>query len=126
MQNSVLSPSSGLTSSGEKKEEDLTASDKKRRVIGEKKAAPLEPDQRKHLEKWFDERLEKVSYTLKGSDKKKGRLKFVDLKMDYYDWSERNPYSVKMNQIRDFLIERAELKLKLITKTAYFYGVKFK
>ena len=80
--------------------------------------------QRKHLQKWFDERLEKVKYTLEGSDKKKGRLKFVDLKKDFYVWSGENTYSIKMNQIRDFLIERAELKL--ITKTAYFYGVKFK
>ena len=136
MQNSILSPSSpslssslspGFTSSGEKKEENLTASGNKRRVIGEKKAAPLEPDQRQHLKKWFNERIENVLYTLKGSDKKKGRLKFVDLKKDYRSWQENtdsNVTVVKVNQIRDFLKERA--KLVLITKTAYFYGVKFK
>jgi hypothetical protein len=122
------SPSPGFTSSGEKKEEALTASGNKRRVIGEKKAAPLEPDQRQHLEKWFNERLENVLYKLKGSDKKKGRLKFVDLKKDYRSWSSQNPDSnvthVKVNQIRDFMKERAEVVL--ITKTAYFYGVKFK
>jgi len=125
MQNSVLSPSSPFSpSSG------LTASGQKKRVIGEKEAPPLKSDQRQHLEKWFDERLENVEYTLKGSNKKKGRLKFVDLKKDYRSWSLRqeNPDSnithVKMNQIRDFMKERAELVM--ISKIGYFYGVKFK
>ena len=111
----------------EKKEENLTASGNKRRIIGEKKATPLEPDQRWRLEKWFNARLENVEYTLKGSNKKQGRLKFVDLKKDYRTWqknTDSNVTVVKVNQIRDFLKERA--KLVLITKTAYFYGVKFK
>ena len=91
----------------------------------------MKSDQRHLLQSWFDERLENVEYTLKGSNKKKGRLKFVDLKNDYRAWSSRqekpdaNITHVKMNQIRDFLRVN-NTKLVNIGKTGYFYGIKFK
>ena len=135
MQNSVLSPSPslspGFTSSGEKK----TASGNKRRGFSETPAKPLKPEQRQRLQRWVDERLEHVEYTLTGRNKVEGRLKFVDLKKDYRTWwshfsgqekIDSNVTHVKMNQIRDFLHSSPVRKMLIKNKTGYCYGVQFK
>jgi AAA+ superfamily predicted ATPase len=106
----------------EKKEEALTASGKIRRIVGVGKTTPLESDQCKSLQRWFDAKIEVAD--------KKNCVKLKTLKEDFREWLEKDteeeakPKAIIDKQITTFLIERIGKTRNYPNKTAHFYGVR--